>query len=151
MIKQKVKRPAAVVKQAYQLGFKEGLNEGNKRLNCLRTTNGYLWRELIKLDKYEPTEGIRLSVVFAEELVVALRRSKRNNFYCKVKPEARQIDRNIKAMQRFQISQIQAAIDCLSFYAYQTLNINVSRSHAAHRNSQGISMDYLNRLFRSGR
>ena len=72
---------ASVVKRAYKLGYEEGQNERQKFLNCLRNTNHNLWQELTRLDTNEPTEGIWLSTKFAEELVVALQRSKRNKFY----------------------------------------------------------------------
>ena len=72
---------ASVVKRVYKLGFKEGLNERQKLVNTLRITNHNLWQELTRLDTNEPTEGIWISISFAEELVTALQRSKRNKFY----------------------------------------------------------------------
>jgi len=74
-------KTAALVRKAYRAGYAEGLNEGGKRLNCLATSNHYLWRELTSLDEFEPIEGVRLSTKFVKELIVALRRSKRNKYY----------------------------------------------------------------------
>lgn len=74
-------KTAALIRKAYRAGFSEGVNEGSKRLNCLATSNHYLWKELTKLDEFEPIEGVRVSTKFVEELIVALRRSKRNRYY----------------------------------------------------------------------
>ncbi|MFX0194597.1 MAG: hypothetical protein ACFFCW_00620 [Candidatus Hodarchaeota archaeon] len=59
----------AAILRAYEYGYREGVNEVNKRLNCLRITNSYLWKELCRLDRNEPIEGVLLSVSFAEKLV----------------------------------------------------------------------------------
>jgi len=81
-------RIRAAITRAYKSGFQEGKNEGSKRLNTLRIANGYLWRELTKLDEHEP-EGVWLSTAFAERLAAALQ--KRHQTY------ARDIRRQIKS------------------------------------------------------
>ena len=69
------------IARAFKAGYSAGIGESQKRLNCLRTTNGYLWRELTKLDETEPSEGIQISIAFAERLVTILK--KRHNTYAR--------------------------------------------------------------------
>ena len=74
-------KTVALVEQAYKAGFSEGSNERQKLVNTLRTTNQYLWKELCRLDETDPTEGIRISLVFAERLAAALQ--KRHSGYAR--------------------------------------------------------------------
>jgi len=83
-----VAKTRAAITQAYKTGYSAGIGECQKRLNCLRTTNGYLWRELTKLDETEPSEGIQISIAFAKRLVTVLK--KQHNTY------ARDISRQIR-------------------------------------------------------
>jgi len=83
-----IAKARVVITRAYKAGYAEGINEGQKRLNCMRVSNGYLWKELTRLDEHEPTEGVWISTAFAERLANILK--KRHNTY------ARQLRKQIK-------------------------------------------------------
>ena len=85
-------KAAALIRKVYRLGYVEGQAERQKFVNTLRTTNGYLWRELCRMDDHEPDEGLRLSTAFAERLIAALQRSKRNKYY--IEELRKRIDRS---------------------------------------------------------
>jgi len=64
------------IKAAYKLGLLDGGNRSQQTINCLKKTNGHLWNELTRLDKYQPLEenAIKLSVQMAESIIKSLKR-----------------------------------------------------------------------------
>ena len=68
------KKSVNLIRKAYKTGYADGQAERQKFFNTLRTTNFRLWQELCRLDVNEPSEGIWLSVAFAEKLAAALQK-----------------------------------------------------------------------------
>jgi hypothetical protein len=66
------------LRQAYYAGVRDGKSEAQQLLNCCIHTNRELWNQLLTIDEVSPADGmsVPLSFVFAEHLVLLLRRHK---------------------------------------------------------------------------
>lgn len=71
---QRTKKISITDRTFYKLGFLDGTAEAQKTINVMQTTNGALYKELVRLDQYHPTTGVLLDKDTASRMLNLLQK-----------------------------------------------------------------------------